>query len=338
MPQSARKRSRATRPSQTVSTPSPHSAVENCPAEIWSRIFSEACMDDGSTGRSLSLVSKYIRDTSKPYKYQCLFVEERQLRLLVSTLKMIPLEFRRVRHLFLSSKPWASNHIAYLDGEFFNTDKNRLLILVSSTLQTLEVGSFNADLYLAFQMPALLDLTLHGFACFKQPPSRHIVCYPQLQRLHITCIGLKGVKFMGRLDSIAPQMRELRVSLSHYGYWSNPLLNLLRDEFTSALETPRADHSKTATSSPFSIQKIIFQPYFPDLYYPYDQAQRDALIKSFRQMRRDGRFVLLTENLIHDSHFLNHHPRLTALKGSWEACRAGSRDCWNPPDYEIDTD
>ena len=40
------------------------------PVEIWHNIFSRACLDDGSTGRSLSLVSTYFYEISAPFKYQ----------------------------------------------------------------------------------------------------------------------------------------------------------------------------------------------------------------------------------------------------------------------------
>ena len=40
------------------------------PVEIWHLIFLLACTDDGSTSRSLSLVSTYFRDISVPFKYR----------------------------------------------------------------------------------------------------------------------------------------------------------------------------------------------------------------------------------------------------------------------------
>jgi hypothetical protein len=43
--------------------------MDRCPTEIWERICLFACTnDDGTTGRSLSLVSKYIHNASKLYK------------------------------------------------------------------------------------------------------------------------------------------------------------------------------------------------------------------------------------------------------------------------------
>jgi hypothetical protein len=44
------------------------------PVEIWHLIFSLACIDDGSTGRSLSLVSTHFREISAPFKYQSIAI------------------------------------------------------------------------------------------------------------------------------------------------------------------------------------------------------------------------------------------------------------------------
>ena len=44
------------------------------PVEIWHHIFSLACIDDGSTGRSLSQVSRYFREISTPFKYRSIVI------------------------------------------------------------------------------------------------------------------------------------------------------------------------------------------------------------------------------------------------------------------------
>jgi hypothetical protein len=44
------------------------------PVEIWHHIFSFACTDDGSTGRSLSLVSTHFHDISAPFKYRSIAI------------------------------------------------------------------------------------------------------------------------------------------------------------------------------------------------------------------------------------------------------------------------
>jgi hypothetical protein len=50
------------------------SPFHQLPTELWEKIFSFACLDDGSTGRSLSLVSRYVCQTSRPFKYQSLAI------------------------------------------------------------------------------------------------------------------------------------------------------------------------------------------------------------------------------------------------------------------------
>jgi hypothetical protein len=46
-------------------------SLDSCPVELCDRIFEFACTDAGYTGRSLSLVSKYVNQTSKRYMLQC---------------------------------------------------------------------------------------------------------------------------------------------------------------------------------------------------------------------------------------------------------------------------
>jgi hypothetical protein len=48
--------------------------MESILPEILALIFSYACTDDGYIGCSLSLVSRYINDVSKPYKLQSVTV------------------------------------------------------------------------------------------------------------------------------------------------------------------------------------------------------------------------------------------------------------------------
>lgn len=45
-------------------------SIHTCPPEIWTRIFAFACTDDGATGRSLALVSRYVRETSEPVRFE----------------------------------------------------------------------------------------------------------------------------------------------------------------------------------------------------------------------------------------------------------------------------
>jgi hypothetical protein len=78
------------------------SPLYRCSPELCKRIFALACLDDGTTGRSLSLVSKYISDTSKSFKLQSLAVRNLyQAEGLAFTLKKLPYSERRIVHLFV---------------------------------------------------------------------------------------------------------------------------------------------------------------------------------------------------------------------------------------------
>src|ERR1700733_11059411 len=173
----------------THHTPTPaqsmRSAIKNCPTEIWARIFSLACIDDGFTGRSLSLVSRYIMEASKFYKYQCLAVKDHQLRPLALVFKKLSADARRVRCLFLSQASWESGFGARHKGAFFLTDKNRLLKMVAPTLEKLEIGCFLYRFPLPFQLPVLVDLTIHGTCEHNIPMTTIPVCYPALRHLQL---------------------------------------------------------------------------------------------------------------------------------------------------------
>jgi hypothetical protein len=207
MPKTSRKRAG---PKSATNSP-----VQACPAEIWGNIFSLACVDDGFTGRSLSRVSKYIKECSKPYKYQCLSVKDHQLRPLTTVLKKLSPELKRVIHLFLSSKEWDSGQ--YRLGEFFQADKNRLLMVVAPTLKSLEIGCHYQRIYLPFAMPALMDLTLHGFNSYHPLPYT-VACYPALRRLNMEWTHTSGgSKIINFFKTAAPNLSELRLSTSYVG-------------------------------------------------------------------------------------------------------------------------
>ncbi|KAJ7756601.1 hypothetical protein B0H16DRAFT_1371310 [Mycena metata] len=76
--------------------------MQALPPELHSKIYGIACRDDGATGRSLSRVSKRIRDVSAPYRYHSVAVSGPvQIHKLVVRLRSIPPELRRIRSLFI---------------------------------------------------------------------------------------------------------------------------------------------------------------------------------------------------------------------------------------------
>ncbi|TRM60310.1 hypothetical protein BD626DRAFT_504910 [Schizophyllum amplum] len=78
--------------------------MQRIPAELWTHIFSFACTDDGRTGRALSLVSKYIHNTSAPVRYQSIsLVGYDEITGFLSFLEANPSVVRRVKDLYISS-------------------------------------------------------------------------------------------------------------------------------------------------------------------------------------------------------------------------------------------
>ncbi|KAF5343564.1 hypothetical protein D9758_012960 [Tetrapyrgos nigripes] len=74
------------------------------PPEILDLIVSHACRDNGYTGRSLSLVSRSIRNLSQPTKLQSIsIIGYDQLHSFALLLENTPASLRRVRFLFISA-------------------------------------------------------------------------------------------------------------------------------------------------------------------------------------------------------------------------------------------
>ena len=99
--------------------------MDRYPTEIWQRIFFLACTDGGRTGRSLSLVSKYIRDVSKPYKLQSMAINNvDQAKSFIRLLYGIPTELRRVSQFAISDY---KNHLSF--DEYIARERSKSPIL-----------------------------------------------------------------------------------------------------------------------------------------------------------------------------------------------------------------
>ncbi|KDQ63976.1 hypothetical protein JAAARDRAFT_52031 [Jaapia argillacea MUCL 33604] len=200
-------------------------APHRCPREIWEQIFSFACLDGGSTGRSLSLVSKYIRDISQCVRYQSITVDGvSRLLALASLLESIPSGSRRVRHLLVSQTPKPPTPIYTLGIElrkpslasrlrdsflrrkpepskptrsFISLENSpslcdvllRVLNAISHTIETLViVVAAGTHIALPSPLPALRELTIYGGwnLGFPLVPEPGPGCtFPRLRRLYL---------------------------------------------------------------------------------------------------------------------------------------------------------
>lgn len=86
--------------------------MDRCLPELWTEICAFACTDDGSTGRSLSLVPRFFNESSKLYKLQSLIVIGLpQLQAFADLLERTPPHLRCVRYIFIST------HHTYIGGQ-----------------------------------------------------------------------------------------------------------------------------------------------------------------------------------------------------------------------------
>ncbi|TFK69271.1 hypothetical protein BDN72DRAFT_733911, partial [Pluteus cervinus] len=68
--------------------------------ELWSSIFELGCTDDGTTGISLSLVSKSFNTLSAPFKLQSVSIQKvDRISLFLGVLENSPPEIRCIRYL-----------------------------------------------------------------------------------------------------------------------------------------------------------------------------------------------------------------------------------------------
>lgn len=98
-------------------------SLQTSPPEICFKIFSYACLDSGYTGRSLSLVSRYINEASKPFKFQSIAIHgHHQLVAFASLLKKSDSILAA-----LSSLLWKSETTKYHIRYLFISSSTRLI-------------------------------------------------------------------------------------------------------------------------------------------------------------------------------------------------------------------
>jgi hypothetical protein len=221
------------------------------PMEIWTRICSLACTDDGHSGRSLSLVSSYINGASSSVKLQSVkVVGVNQILAFASMLESIPHDRRRVRHLFLSNRdlglfasvdhtpPRISNvteemgegqRIATWGGLKLSAQQqptpqarvvseaySRILRSVSSTLETLcvffTIPAGRTHLFPPIDLPSLTTLSLYGPANPLSGRDSPLGICPSLRRLSLGGLQVYPDDLFGKIATMAPSLTHLRLS------------------------------------------------------------------------------------------------------------------------------
>ena len=210
--------------------------MDKSPPEIHSRIFAYACMDGGETGRSLSLVSRYIREVSTPYQWQSVVLEGAQYMLKFADLTDRAKDKRPIYHLFLSdgSPYFPLPNILYTDSKQIDQSRQlrdalkTILSYAASSLDTLTFysqamflgGGTSIAHLLSISYPHLTELTIRGRCTPVQLTTLSTSLeavpreMPSLRRLHLA-IPCHGFAY-GNLQQIHDFMRIVAPRVTHF--------------------------------------------------------------------------------------------------------------------------
>lgn len=167
------------------------SAVGRCPLEVWQKIFSFACTDDGRTGCALSLVSRNVRDVSDHTRLQsAALFSLPQMRRFLDELQRRPPSHRSVRYLFLADTRTHNEEAGtwqYQDQA--SAVYSTILLVVAPALKTLTIMlplSIHTVLPTTANLPALENLTAPGSFDSAFEGIVPLFCaLPRLRRLHL---------------------------------------------------------------------------------------------------------------------------------------------------------
>ncbi|PIL30388.1 hypothetical protein GSI_07573 [Ganoderma sinense ZZ0214-1] len=202
--------------------------MDVCPNEILDLIFSEACVDDGFTGRSLSLVSKRIHDTSRRYTFQSIALYgPHRISSFAHVLDKADLKYHTIRHLYLAdrSRFWVEGRPDQDKKRDTPPARIRLLSRPSRPQDRLPIPQMLTLLLFdkydeqplsdAISLPRLHELTVHdpSLARIPSPLPRCL----SLRRLHV--IFALGRPWTAAMSHLAPHLTHLRIS----GLGSSPL-------------------------------------------------------------------------------------------------------------------
>ncbi|KAI9058246.1 hypothetical protein FKP32DRAFT_1614744 [Trametes sanguinea] len=220
--------------------------MNTCPPEVQLLIFSFACTDDGSTGRSLSLVSRTFQRLSYEFQWHSLAILGHSqavafARMLYSQQPIPDVPQRPIHHLFISTRPvaLAYDHLPLDVPPTWIGVLRGILRHAAPTLKTLAVVCLEAPMdsaailspTLRLYYPCLTELTIRGRCTLKQlsQPNRRrtskveattIITWPSiptLRRLHLACAfqGLGNGTHSEHIliNELAPSLTHLRLSV-----------------------------------------------------------------------------------------------------------------------------
>lgn len=317
--------------------------MNRTPAEIWTEIFTYACTDSGTTGRRLSLVSKFIRESSAPVKLQSISVHGlQQIKRFYQLLKNTPPHLRRVRYLYMSTLPppptrhglarFVPSRKAIQVGQIGMNEVEQLCqtcpcvvaeVAGSVEVLYLDVSAYYLRISPSTTFPRLTNLTSDGFPLHyydtEDDEPDPVLC-PQLRRWHI--IGYpETFPRISRNDNfsviaiIAPSITHLRFSgIQKETFFAEDL------ETALGLATEVQGEALHVERLPKNIQRVYVKPGpspSGDTRISYAN-----LMARLRQLNRsNNRFILLKAYKKADT--------ITCTSNEWLGFINGGEGCWS---------
>ncbi|KAF9481345.1 hypothetical protein BDN70DRAFT_831326 [Pholiota conissans] len=194
--------------------------MDRCPPEICSEIYAFACLDGGRTGRSLSLVSKFTNETSKPYKLQSIsLIGHAQIYAFADLVERTPEHLRRVKSIFVSAHsretailPRAVAPEYHRRSEVYAALK-RILTAIAPCVEIAHVFLvfFRPFVLLPVSLPHLEELVIHGAIEPSTTPFNPQIYFPSLKYLWLTSSG-SPTFLLQKVLPVAPILEQLRLS------------------------------------------------------------------------------------------------------------------------------
>ena len=219
--------------------------MDRCPAEIWSYIFSYACRDGGSTGCSLSLTSKYIREVSIPVRFTSVAIFG--VIKISSFYRLLKRgETGSITYLFISDDDPSGNNASSTLGASPPGGPEPATVMISDILRSnaatllslsITLSSLSLQLLPPVDFPLIADVTLVASgrketASSVQPLPVILPGFPRLRRLRL--VNIDDGDISDKLFSTSPSITHLHIT----GHRLAPPLDKLSPTIQSILLQP----------------------------------------------------------------------------------------------------
>lgn len=234
-------------------------AAQRCPVELWTRICTYACTDDGRTGCALSLVSHFIHDVAQPHRYNSVALTRRaSCRAFATLIESLPAS-PAVRHLLISvtAVGRGRNPVAHYEKmtALIKTSQ-RIVRAVAPSLCTLVLhspGDILSPDIASLAFPRLTHLTVPELHSVRPQTQGHD--FPCLRYLHVSSRFNDAWK---KVPMYTPSLTHLRITKVLPTRVTGPFLYVLLDIASSAADSGSL-------------------PEIDEPYEPGSQEERDAV-------------------------------------------------------------